>query len=536
MKKLLIMLCSLFGFASLNAQTQLAGSAAEAPVMLMIGEEYLFPTDFSIAIFAYTAEKDGVLTLEMSSPLRIFRTDAQGNSFDPLPLFGTDCMIGVQAGETYYFQHATTWGKTITLKVAFVEGAPYLPIVLEQVTPADGSVYHTTTKEGSVSFEFNVAVNTSNLVPALVLSDGEQVSLTDYTIAENYTTQGTIYTLQVAATYNSLLAVGKLKPGDTFSIVLTNVADKAYPENCFAEGISVCYTASPEAVTLTDVNKQGTLKSYYMEGDEEGLVVLTFSDDVMCSAESALLTYGDREAGTWVELPVPYTIQGNTIVWNMQGIHMNKAPLDDEGRRIVNVSLRGICDTSGNYIEGNTKGSAGTIHFSYAVETIDVNVYCDFMPAIGSNIDAVEEIEIWIAEGVYVAFDSVKISFIKDGETVELLLPKDSLRIEADPYNAKDLLVYVPLSGCVSDAGEITVELTGVMTASGSVPVIRGTFVSSGKGSSAVLRHNVSAFEKPLEVYDLQGRLLRILSIGEGVEVLPSGIYLIDGKRIIVHQ
>ena len=248
------------------------------------------------------------------------------------------------------------------------------------------------------------------------------------------------------------------------------------------------------------------------------------------------MTYGDREAGTWVELPVPYTIQGNTIVWNMQGIHMNKAPLDDEGRRIVNVSLRGICDTSGNYIEGNTKGSAGTIHFSYAVETIDVNVYCDFMPAIGSNIDAVEEIEIWIAEGVYVAFDSVKISFIKDGETVELLLPKDSLRIEADPYNAKDLLVYVPLSGCVSDAGEITVELTGVMTASGSVPVIRGTFVSSGKGSSAVLRHNVSAFEKPLEVYDLQGRLLRILSIGEGVEVLPSGIYLIDGKRIIVHQ
>ena len=235
MKKLLIMLCSLFGFASLNAQTQLAGSAAEAPVMLMIGEEYLFPTDFSIAIFAYTAEKDGVLTLEMSSPLRIFRTDAQGNSFDPLPLFGTDCMIGVQAGETYYFQHATTWGKTITLKVAFVEGAPYLPIVLEQVTPADGSVYHTTTKEGSVSFEFNVAVNTSNLVPALMLSDGEQVSLTDYTIAENYTTQGTIYTLQVAATYNSLLAVGKLKPGDTFSIVLTNVADKAYHENCFSE-------------------------------------------------------------------------------------------------------------------------------------------------------------------------------------------------------------------------------------------------------------------------------------------------------------
>lgn len=535
MKKLLIMLCSLFGAVSLNAQTSLAGSTAENPIMLVVGEEYLLPADFSIAIFAYTAEKDGVLTLEMSSPLRLFRADAQGNSLDPLPLFGTNCMVGVQAGETYYFQHASTWGKSVILKISLAEGSPYLPITLEQVTPADGSIYHTTMQEGSVTFEFNIAVNTSDLAPSLVLPDGGQMALTDYTVAENYITQGTIYTLKVAATYNSLLADGILKPGDTFRIVLANVADKAHAENCFADGISVSYTASPEAVTLTGVSKEDKLKSYYMEGDEDGLVVLTFSGDVVCSAESAQLTYGDREAGTWVELPVPYTVQGNTIVWDMQGIHLNKAPLDDEGRRIVNVSLRGICDTLGNYIAGNAVGSAGTIHFSYEVETVDVNVYCDFMPAIGSNIDAVEEIEIWIAEGAYVTFDSAKVSYFHEGAAVELLFPKDSLRIETDPYNAKDLLVYVPLSKCMPDAGEVVVELTGVMTAGGNVPVIRGTFVSSGKHASAVFLHQ-SVSDKFLPVYDLQGRLKCRLQVGESVEGLPSGVYLIDGKKVIVRR
>lgn len=529
MKKLMMMLCSLLGVVSLNAQTSLAGSTAESPVMLKVGEEYLFPTDFSVSTFAYTAEADGVLTLEMSSALRLFRADVQGNSLDPLPLFGTSCKVGVQAGETCYFQHASTWGKSITLKVAFAEGAPYLPIALEEVTPADGSVYHTTAKEGSVTFAFNIAVNTADIVPMLVLSSGEQVTLTDFTVAENYSTQGTIYTLKVAATYNSLLAAGKLKPGDTFRIVLTNVADKAHAANCFAEDLSVTYTASPEAITLTGVSKEGTINSYYMEGDPEGLIVISFSGDVTCAAEAAQLTYGDREDGSWVEIPVPYTVSGSTITWNVQGIDFNQAPLDDEGLRIVNISLRGICDTEGNYIEGNAVGSAGTVHFSYEVKTIDVNVYCDFMPAIGSSIDEVPELEIWIAEGAYVTFDGACISYQKRGETCQLVLSKEQLRIEADPYSEKDLLVYVPLTSladCQPDAGEVVVELTGVVAANGTNPAIRGTFVTSGKANA--VRPVLSAPESPVspaQVYDLQGRPVE--------HPVKGQVYVREGKKEI---
>lgn len=531
-KKYFTMLCALLlgCFVGVSAQIPLAGSTKESPVSLQIGEVYLLPTDFSTAYFIYQAEADGVLYLDLSSSLQLFAANqTTGGSSNPVPQFGTQAVQGIRAGETYLFHNASTWGNTVTMQVSFVPGVPYLPIKVESVSPEEGSVYHTATKEGAVTFEFNVPVNAAAIEASIVTAGGVAQTVNDYVAAENYTTRGTIYTLKPASAYTALRESGKLQEGEAFQIKLTNVADKNYPANALTDGVSVSYTAAPDVVTLTGIDKEGTLNAYYLEGDEAGLVRVTFSGNVQCNAESAILSYGDREKGTWAEIPVPYTVDGNTITLNLQGILLNKAPLDDDGKRVVNLSLKGICDTAGYYIEGNAVGSSGAVTFSFEVANVEVNVYCDFKPQKGANIDNTEELEIWIAEGKYITFDGAKLTYTKNGETVEQLLTKEELRITDDPYSEKDLLVYVPLTNCFPDAGELKVELTGVLAANGTSPAIEGTFLTNGKTDPDGIRPVRPATPTDnAPLYDLQGRR------HQGT---PSqGIYIREGKKVVIGE
>lgn len=521
MRKLFVAICMMMVMGMAHAQTELIGTTQEQPASIENGQCYLFPRDFSYAHFSFTSPENGLLTLKTSKPLRIF---ANGN---PMPIFGTESVMGVEAGKSYLFYNSSTWGDSITMEVSFQPGTPYLPLKLESVIPADGETYHTTYKEGNVVFNFNVAIDVEAVKAQVILPDGSAVSVNNYIASEDYNTKGTIYTLLLADTYESLLAGGRLKKGDTFRVELSGVCDNNFSENVYDGTIGITLVASGNAVALVGATGGSTLKSYYMPGGEEGIITLTFTDEVTCQSANAWITYGDREAGTWVEVPVPYTIEGNIVTWNLQGIHLNNVPADDQGLQIVTVYLRNICDTDGNAIEGNTVGSPGTVTFSYEVEMVSVNIYADFLPSIGSVIDDTKELEIWIAEGKYLTFDGVLLTYAKDGQKVEQTIPMEQLRLEDDPLSNTDILIYVSLKEIYFDAGDVTVELTGVMAPDGTAPEVKGTFLSEGKpdpsGINPALRVEC-AEDSP--IYGLDGVPVN--------NPLRPGIYLQKGKKVIL--
>lgn len=474
MKKVLTILTTLACTANLSAQTPLAGATQEAPIEIKAGECYLLPQDFSNAYFTFQSETDGLLYLSLSKPLKIFG----GNG--PLPLYEKECVQGIEAGEVYTFYNTTTWGDSITMTVSFVEGKTYLPIALTSTSLAEGSIYRSSLQDGDITFAFNVAINPTIVKAEVELSDGERIGVNNYRTSEDYNTQGTNYVLQLAQTYEALVENGKLKEGDTFCVVLSNIASTTHADNVYEGEIRLGLKSSGKTVTLESVSNQEKLQSYYMPGDEAGLITLTFTGPVTCSAQSAILAYGDREAGTWAEVKVPYTVEGNTITWNVQGIHLTNVPADDEGNRYVSISLKNICDKDGFPIKSNAIGSTGTILFSYLIETMDINIYPDFLPAIGSNIDDTKEVEIWISAGKYVTFSGAKVSYQQNGETIEKVIPLEELRQEDDPYVATDLLVYVPVADYPFEAGEVTVELTDVSAANGTSPEIKASYQSTG--------------------------------------------------------
>lgn len=527
MKKILTVLTLFLCTLSMGAQTPLAGATQENPVAINMGECYLFPTDFSNAYFTFKAETDGVLYLTLSKALKIFGQDG------PIPLFGKECVLGVRAGETYTFYNTTTWGDSITMTPSFVEGKPYLQVAVVSASPADGSTYRTTNQEGNVTFAFNVGIDVTAVKAELELPDGEIVELSNYRSSEDYNTQGTNYVVLLAETYNALVDAGKLKPGDKFKVSLSDIVSEKDAENRYEGKASVQLTASEEVVKLVSVSNREKLQSYYMPGDEAGLITLTFTAPVTCTASNATLVYGDREAGTWKEVKVPYTVEGNTIIWNVQGIHLSDVPADDEGNRYVSISLRNICDKDGYPVESNAIGTTGTILFSYLVETMDINIYPDFLPAAGGNIDAVGEIEIWISAGKYVTFDGARVTYQSNGESAVQVIPLEQLRQEDDPYSETDLLVYVPIAGIPFEAGEVIVELTGVSAANGTSPEIKVTYVSAREGSSGV---RTSLVSRPSVVctYLLDGTPL----VGNA---LRKGVYLqkmTDGsvRKVIIRN
>ena len=498
MKRILTILTALIGSISMSAQTPLAGSTQVEPTEIRAGECYLFPTDFSNAYFTFSSETEGLLYLNLSKPLRIFGQEG------PLPLFEKQCVQGIEAGKTYTFYNTITWGDSITMTPSFTEGKPYLPVALTSTSLADGSSYRTTFQDGDITLSFNVAINAASIKTCIELSNGEMIDVNNYRTSEDYNTQGTNYVVQLANTYESLLENGKLKKGENFKLVLSNIISSSHPQNVYEGKITLTLKASGEAVKLENANNQEKLKSYYMPGDEAGLIVLTFTDSVTCKAQSAILSYGDREAGSWTEIRVPYSIKGNTITWNVQDIHLNDVPADDEGNRYVSISLKEICDKDGNPVRSNAEGNTGTILFSYLIETMDVNIYADFMPTPGSNIDDTEEIEIWISAGKYLTFSGSKVSYQKDNTTAERIYTKEELRLEDDPYVNIDLLVYIPIKGLPFDSGEVTIELMDVLAANGTSPAIKASFYSEGQ-SQHIHPIETSKRTKAKNYYNING-------------------------------
>lgn len=480
LKNILIALSMWFSATSLCAQILLEGTTQETPIEIKTDECYLLPSDFSNAHFTFKSETDGLLYLTMSKPLRIFGEEG------PLPIFDKQCIQGIEAGKVYNFYNSTTWGDSITMTTSFVPGEPYLPVSLVSTSLSDGSTYHTTQQDGDITFSFNVNIDAISVKSKVTLENGETLHLNNYRISEDYNTQGTNYVLQFAATYESLIKDGKLKKGDSFKITLSNITSTAHTKNSYEGEITLNLKASGEATKLTHINKTDKLLSYYMPGDAAGLITLTFSTPVTCTSKNAVLAYGDRESGTWQEIKIPYTILENTITWNIQGIHLSNIPTDDEGNKYVSISLKNICDSEGFPIESNAEGTTGTILFSYLIETMDINIYSDFLPIAGSNIDQVREIEIWISAGKYITFDGVKITYKKDGQNKEENIPIEKLRQEDDPYSDTDLLIYVPIEDLNFDAGEVTLELTGISAANGTNPEIKVSYVSTGKGESSI--------------------------------------------------
>lgn len=411
------------------------------------------------------------------------------------------------------------------------------------------------------SFRFSVENETVELVDVSPAADGTVVSLSSNysaTLAFSVPVKCTKCTLSVNGASAEITPVitnsyitlnwfntlrkwydeGKINAGDILTLTMTGVRDANDASNRpdFGYGVGklvLNFTMASKPAEL--VWESGTPNSgvtdfltYYLPGSDEGLVTLVFSKDLDTRTHpTAEISYGDLdniEMGMYVE-NAPIKVEGKTLTVNLQGV--TRFPDDMvpglAAQQYINLRIFGIKSADGQYVLTGYASSPYSFGYTYNLKNMVYSVAADWVPAAGNELNAGEEMEIWVLNGQKIQFESVDFSFVKNGVSAKISVPYSDLRVEEDPYSSDALLYY--LSAPVIDAdpdSEITVSFGGLLCADG-LDHTSDIFVRYKSSSAAV--DGILIGEEENVYYDLTGR--RVVEPSEG-------IYICNGKKVIV--
>lgn len=341
------------------------------------------------------------------------------------------------------------------------------------VTPESGATYLVSENGGNVVFTFDrqLTIDKAYIIPA----NGSPIEIANtwdsYTVAY-------YYYCGIGSQMKTLIKNGTITAGDSFRIKLQGIKN-ATDASISYNDVTVTFVAGSLPAELVSIKPQDgeTINSFYAVGGTDGLIAFTFTDPVVC--ESAKVSYGDVEAGTFgsINLPTPVAF-GSVLTANIQGIKLS--PTDINKQTSITLQISGVKTTGGILLEGNSPGSPGAYVVNYNIKSSSVEVSYRFTPDNGSNIDDVEQLKCYFSYPII--FDGVKLSYTLGGGKTSIVIPKEQITIENDPNDDEGaFFAYIPIKDLSFDAGNVDVEFVGGMDLNGNAVEVKGTFLSEGK-------------------------------------------------------
>ncbi|MDE6548904.1 MAG: hypothetical protein K2L22_07900 [Muribaculaceae bacterium] len=429
----------------------------------------------------------------------------------------------VAEGQTLYFYNAMPLdGGTFRI----VTGKESVELV--EAYPAAGDHMMSLSANYSATISFSIPVKCTKCTLSV---DDASVELTP-TVSNSYITVNWFNTIR------QWYREGKISEGDVMTLTITGIRDASDSSNRpnFGDGagkLVLNYKMAGKPAELvwesgTPTSGVSDFLTYYLPGSNEGIVSLTFSEnlDPKCHP-TAEISYGDRdniELGMYMEYP-PVSVEGKTVSVNLQGVSRFPEEMIPglAAQQFIELRITGIKSADGQYVLTGYAASPYSFGYAYNLKSVVYSVAADWVPAAGSQLNAGQEMEIWVLNGNRILFDSVDFSYVKDGANAVISIPYSDLKVESDTDSEDALLFY--LTAPVIDAdpdSEITVAFGGLKCADG-LDHSSDIFVRYKSSSSGV--DVVEAAAADAVFYDLTGR--RVLA--------PSkGIYISNGKKVIV--
>lgn len=351
-------------------------------------------------------------------------------------------------------------------------------------TPEDGANYSFSEYDGYVAFnfEFALTIDKAYIVPA----SGDPVQVTN--TRESGALQYEFYCL-IADQMKTLMNQGTIKVGETFQVKLTGIKNKQDPTISY-EDVAISLIAPRVPATLVSIHpaNQSTINSYYAAGDAGGLITYTFTEPVICDA--AKIVYGDGEAGTYGEIPLPKPeASGSTIIANIQGIKLSPSQIQDQ--KSIGVQLLNVKMADGTQLEGNIQGTPGTYGVNYTIKSSTVAVSYIFTPDEGSNIDHLENISCYFSYPV--TFEGVKLTYTLGGAQTSVVIPKANITVVDDPNDDEGAFeAFIPVKDLSFDAGAVEVEFIDALDTDGNSVEVKGSFVSAEKHAATTILFSVT--------------------------------------------
>ncbi|MCD8313393.1 MAG: hypothetical protein LUC24_04460, partial [Bacteroidales bacterium] len=364
-------------------------------VEIQSGETYTFK-GFTDCYYSYTATESGSLVLaglavDANYPIvykdAAFTEEWSGvASNDGYVDGGQQVTITVTAGETYYLKfHSMESSPSFTATFMGTDESP----TITYCSPEEGSEL-SVVSDIPVTLKFSVTVT----VGTATLTSGSQ----SVTLTQNYTNG--FYSWPVWEILYTWLSEGLVNPGDEVTFTLKDVKN-SYDTPFGEDGTVTIVYKMPESVTeLTDVSMPEVFIPWWQEGDENGIMTLTFSNDISTEedlAPNVELWYGEAEAEVdrYTETITP-TVDGSTVTIDFTGVSrlrrdMISGTATDYTTIIVRV--KNLHDVNGYSVYTTGQGTVGSL--TYEIPYTEFTIFpCD------TTIESLSEVIIDYPSGI----------------------------------------------------------------------------------------------------------------------------------------
>lgn len=399
---------------------------------------------------------------------------------------GQQRQFNVTEGATYYFKKDFIMDNcTLT----FTYAGENIEIV--SVTPQENTMVDISGR-GQINVGFNMGVTAEF---ATVTSNGQTIATgTVYPFGSNIMipvkgeNEGEMNLI-------SKLLDGTIKKGDKLVFTLEVTATK---DETIKQTFSIEFICQDKPATLQETKLISNFLSYWLPGDEAGMISLTFNSDLYVPTKDenvaiATMQYGNPESGEpdecYVET-IPVKIEGNKLVVDFTGKLRNPANMVASGMDYgsVLVKVSNIKDKDGSSIYTGNKGSMGSYSFEFPYEEIKADVYYEYTPVSNSNVAvSVGKMELWLSGYENVYFDGIVFEYPSDEEsasTDSVIVVKENLEITIEDTDAS-YVITIPEE--VRGKNNVKVSLLNPLFIDGIVRDITATYNFEGEEEIGIL-------------------------------------------------
>lgn len=355
-------------------------------------------------------------------------------------------------------------GKTYTVSSGFVMDSGKVVFEMEgekglsltSVSPEEGSQIAITT---TLNLFFSSDVNCSSAY--LEVADVQQP------ISKNSSTLNSL-SFDISGAMTSLYNTGKISKegGDAIKLVVTGVQTSSgikYGEDGVVE---INYVAAPRQVDLLSYDIPLPLKSYYAPGDPAGILKFTFDNNIKPEGVALSIFYGEKgmEGDFYLET-IAAEVDGAVATVDLTGKLRDISGYINVPEPMVELKLSNVFDLDGRPAIGSGGASYASYSFLVGYDYIPAeDVACEFIPASGSSLAGVNEIEIWFTKSNIFTYDGVEFLYSEGGEEKSVVVAKADLDIQNE---GDGTTIHVAVPEQVKGKASVTVRLHNLVSNDG---------------------------------------------------------------------
>lgn len=441
-------------------------------VEIVIGEN-VFAGGYGKHYFYYDATEDGTLVLTGAANPGVAYTDT---TFATLVDDTNASYIGgvktsstaVTVGTRYYFGASGVFSADTTYTAELITDATEL--TLKSVSPAEYDTI-SVTGLGTITLTFNLGVSFSSATLS--------VNETSETLSSNSSSRQ-VLSFEVKNIIYDWLTAGTAAKGDVLTLTVTGLCASSYSDKTYGDDgtLTLHFVCSDLPMAIESETKPETFLSYWMEGDEDGIMVLNFTEDIYSGDNSAYkpgarISFGSADDADYYQEEIEnISVDGSKLIIDFTGkLRTLEAMgstslyvLDSFGEatetlRVINLKVYNVCDQDGEAAYSSTSGNLGSYSYSFDYKQLTAEVSWEFTPENGTTLEGTDYIELAMTGYDALQYEGVEIAYTyQDVEYVDTVAVDDVV-VETDVLVADFTYLMIPVSETQQHAVDVSVSL-----------------------------------------------------------------------------